>query len=534
MLNHLFNRLGASGLLANHEVKHAEDYPPETPLADIPAFRDAYLKSSLPYPERLNIGLTSMCKLKCIMCHHSLPGRSPNVELTDIAWQRMQPAIKACTELTIAGSGDPLLHRNFVAMMKQLAEYPPCITIYTSMNFWGKGYTEAVTEAVNDLCCSIDAATPETYEQIRVGGDFSKVIRNIKSVVALRAEKGYDIKRLRLSYGFIPMRKNLHEMPRAAELAAELGMDAFMLQPLFEIDRIDESVLHPDYLPKLQEMIAHTRQRCDELGIELHNTIRYVEDCESTTEQPTWKEAEKISDNPAASMEMFAWEKPAPADEVVLECTDSYHRIMIVADGNVLPCWDRYNPMGNLNEEDFDAVWMGAKFQTFRRRMMTAGDSPCRGCVNERWIRQPRVNTLPTVLLPEEMTHLARPLGFWALEQNPDGTYMRWTKGKVTFFMPRTNPHDRIGISVVIPQDAYKSFNGKPLIVYINSQKHECAVSEGSNYLVFRQPLPPTSSVIRIDLECPGTHNQKQMGMNDRDARELGLVFVRAECLDPS
>jgi hypothetical protein len=46
-----------------------------TPLTAFPEYREVFERQPA-LPEKVNIGLTSRCTLRCIMCHHALPGRS--------------------------------------------------------------------------------------------------------------------------------------------------------------------------------------------------------------------------------------------------------------------------------------------------------------------------------------------------------------------------------------------------------------------------------------------------------------------------
>lgn len=39
------------------------------------------------------------------------------------------------------------------------------------------------TEGLTHIMISLDAATPETYSVIRVGGDYEKVVKNIENFV---------------------------------------------------------------------------------------------------------------------------------------------------------------------------------------------------------------------------------------------------------------------------------------------------------------------------------------------------------------
>lgn len=73
------------------------------------------------------------------------------------------------------------------------------------------------------LTCSIDGASAETYRQYRVRGDFERVIGNLRSLQQMKQR--YRSQFPRVTWQFIPFGHNQHELPRARELAKELGMD---------------------------------------------------------------------------------------------------------------------------------------------------------------------------------------------------------------------------------------------------------------------------------------------------------------------
>lgn len=76
-----------------------------------------------------------------------------------------------------------------------------------------------------NLTCSIDGATPETYAVYRVGGAFEKVIGHIKTINGYKEK--YNSELPRLTWQFIVFGHNEHELPLARKMAQELGMDFY-------------------------------------------------------------------------------------------------------------------------------------------------------------------------------------------------------------------------------------------------------------------------------------------------------------------
>jgi MoaA/NifB/PqqE/SkfB family radical SAM enzyme len=73
------------------------------------------------------------------------------------------------------------------------------------------------------MTCSIDGATSETYRKYRVNGDFDVVIRNIERIN--RIKRHYQSSYPSLTWQFVVMGHNLHEISLARQLAHNLGME---------------------------------------------------------------------------------------------------------------------------------------------------------------------------------------------------------------------------------------------------------------------------------------------------------------------
>jgi len=507
------------------------DVPPDTALMRYQAYSEAFLRPNLPWPESLNIGFTNRCHLRCIACHHSLPQRSPKQRLTDVVWESMRKVASQAMDITLAGSGESLLHRDFLKLIAQIGEMRPSLTVYTSMNAWGPGYAEALVDTVGFLYCSLDAARPETYRRIRKGGDFESAIERIREVASHRNARGMTKEDVEIYLAFMPMASNLEEMPELADLCARIGADSLLIQPLFEIVRLNESAVHPDLLPKLRDRIARTRERAASLGIHVHNMMTHVERGELRTEQPVWKSiAEEIT--PGESLVGFSWEKPA-GTKSILECANCFRRIMILPGGLVMPCWTRYYPMGNLNHEPFEAIWQGNNFLDFRRRMLTAGDPPCPGCVCERWIPEPTVGNLASEIRAKDMSSLYRVLGWYDLEYNSEGKPFRWTNRTATLFLRNTGPASIIRITGYITKETEKSFCGEPLTVRINdAQPLRFFLHQGA--FTLKIPVPPADlPFFKTDIVSPRTWNPKREYGIRKDSRDLGIIFEEAQILPP-
>ena len=72
------------------------------------------------------------------------------------------------------------------------------------------------------LSVSIDGASPETYEQYRIRGNFDRVIANIQRINHFKQKHKSTLPQLQ--WQFVIFGHNEHELPRARLMARELGM----------------------------------------------------------------------------------------------------------------------------------------------------------------------------------------------------------------------------------------------------------------------------------------------------------------------
>jgi MoaA/NifB/PqqE/SkfB family radical SAM enzyme len=74
----------------------------------------------------------------------------------------------------------------------------------------------------NWVAVSVNAASGKVHERVNRGSDFEKVATNIKRMTRLKRELGAE---LRIIYKFSIIPDNIHEIPDAIPIAADLGCD---------------------------------------------------------------------------------------------------------------------------------------------------------------------------------------------------------------------------------------------------------------------------------------------------------------------
>lgn len=139
--------------------------------------------------------------------------------------------------------GESLLHKKFPEMVRLAREHGMFPQVFTN----GMALTEPMAERILEadlgmMRFSVDGVSEETYQKNRVGGRFEKVYKNMKMLAEKARAKHHSI---RLQWQIIALRNNEHEIPKAKQMAKELGMK-FIVKSLAVTD--PELVpLSPDY-----------------------------------------------------------------------------------------------------------------------------------------------------------------------------------------------------------------------------------------------------------------------------------------------
>ena len=139
------------------------------------------------YPPCVQIEPTSICNFRCVFCFQTDPlltqrkeghmGQMPVARFKEVIDQ-----IEGHVEfVTLASRGEPLLTKGIEEMLAYASGKFLGFKINTNATFLDERRAHAILEAEpNTLVFSADAADPETYAQLRVNGDFDKVMGNIR------------------------------------------------------------------------------------------------------------------------------------------------------------------------------------------------------------------------------------------------------------------------------------------------------------------------------------------------------------------
>jgi MoaA/NifB/PqqE/SkfB family radical SAM enzyme len=181
------------------------------------------------YPYILFLEPLYYCNLDCPFCDRQVfpdarKGREAagklSLDLFDRILDEMGDYLFQCQ---IFGQGEPMLDW---ARTRAIIEKCHRRRIFTLLStnctlITPKSADELVTCGLDHLVCAIDGISQESYAKYRVGGNVEQALAGMRHVVEARRRhrSGTEIE-----WQFLVYKDNLHELPRARKLAADLGV----------------------------------------------------------------------------------------------------------------------------------------------------------------------------------------------------------------------------------------------------------------------------------------------------------------------
>jgi len=165
--------------------------------------------------------LTNECNLACLHCiEESGPGKAFRDELnrTQIFDILGQLSANDVPYLSLSG-GEPMLHPLFFDMVERVCAEGSQLKIETNGHFLDADTSRRFKAlGVKAVQVSLDGATRETFNRMRVRGDFDRAVAGIRTL------RDNDVP---IEINYSPTRFNVHEIGAAVDLAYELGAYSF-------------------------------------------------------------------------------------------------------------------------------------------------------------------------------------------------------------------------------------------------------------------------------------------------------------------
>jgi MoaA/NifB/PqqE/SkfB family radical SAM enzyme len=296
------------------------------------------------------IPVTDRCNLKCTMCPRQGTDEIIDMDITDEALEPLLEAGPNFVSAFLKGQGEPLLYPKIFNLIPRLKGHMAPggeVGLTTNATLLDESTTVRLLDTGLDfLYFSLDAASQEVYEAIRVGASFDRVTENIRRCIRYRQASGRT--RPRFMLNFVMLEQNLHEIPALVALAADLG-----------VEHVTFSYCTDNTTGTLKAFGAEVLQRLFRQAHEAGETLHV-----------------KVNT------------PPLPRD--FREICFYMERAVVLLPGRVFPCYHmapgyktqtRSRSFGDVHRTSLLDIWNRPDYREFRRRVLT-GDFPpeCQGC----------------------------------------------------------------------------------------------------------------------------------------------------------
>jgi len=274
-------------------------------------------------PNILNIETTNTCNLNCVMCQTKL-GKRPKGHMDLSLYKKVIGIAKqeGISKVALFTVGEPFMHKEIGEHLRIAHENNICAYLSTNGQMLGSQLIQQILRFPPcGITFSIDGATKETYEKIRRGGSFERLINNLD--------------RLYYSMG-------------KADVHIPITIKGVILE-----ENIHELLLFFDIFKKFVNIC----------NIELHLPDTLSADKEKNYFRKLgYKSASKIPCSLFWSTPSILW------DGRVSACCRDFHGELI---------------MGNIFEESLFDIWHGEKYNNLRKKHLSedvVDVSPCNKC----------------------------------------------------------------------------------------------------------------------------------------------------------
>jgi radical SAM protein with 4Fe4S-binding SPASM domain len=378
-VEHVYERFLFRPPTAAERTRHIQSFFQRYPAKEdrIAAVRGGRYRRHLDIrPFNVEIDVTTQCNLRCIMCYFS-DARFSRRKREDISVDEFtrvaEQVFPLCQFVALSSSVEPFLHPEFgrfVGITKDLGV--PHVDVTTNAILMTDALIEQLLDAgLDSMNISIDAATKSTYERLRRGGRFDRLIANVQALVAAKRRRATA--KPWITFNMVLMRSNICELPALVQLARELGVPGVggaHLTPYAGLHLEGESLESDTEL--CNEMLNQAKACGQANGIAVCLPAAFsppapqdaLLQVDVSRLEHDFTKPKVVESAPRREVSAFGLNVPADAPD---HCMFPWHYAIIGPYGEVQPCgWWYDEPMGNIREESFEAIWNGERFRALR------------------------------------------------------------------------------------------------------------------------------------------------------------------------
>ncbi|GBD97941.1 MAG TPA: radical SAM protein [Nitrospirae bacterium] len=178
----------------------------------------------VPVPRFFEMETTTICNKKCFICEHThwTEGTQEIRHITLEEFKHVANQFPNVRWVNLTGEGSSFLNNDFIPMIKYLRNnFKTSVWLVDHLSDITHEKLKELQTLIHGIYISIDGATKGTYEFIKEGCDFDKVVNNIKYLLQLKRERNSPFPNIHFRYVII--KENVNEIPQFLDLINSMG-----------------------------------------------------------------------------------------------------------------------------------------------------------------------------------------------------------------------------------------------------------------------------------------------------------------------
>ncbi|MDR3573649.1 MAG: SPASM domain-containing protein [Anaerolineaceae bacterium] len=329
---------------------------------------------------KIYIEPTNLCNLDCRTCMRNVWDEPLGLMSDETFSKILQGAKQFSSTPTIffGGFGEPLVHPKIIEMVQAAKVAGSEVELITNGILLNEAVSGKLMDAGLDrIWVSIDGATPESYEDVRLGASLPQVIENLMAMQKLRTLTGHSFPKLGIA--FVAMKRNIADLPKVVRIGKRLGADQFSIsnvlphtqelkgqvlygRSIYERNNLPSQWVPLIALPRL-EMNALTKEPLAETLKDWNMLSVARQELEMGANTCPFVEKGSIS---------IRWDGAASPCLPLLHTHESY------LDEHLRQ--NHSYSVGNINKHSLLEVWNNPAYVKLRERLLEFDFSPCTIC----------------------------------------------------------------------------------------------------------------------------------------------------------
>ncbi|MFN7170065.1 MAG: radical SAM protein [Candidatus Omnitrophota bacterium] len=160
--------------------------------------------------------INSECNLGCLHCCEEAGHPMPDQMHKDQIFNFLRQIIELKIPYVALSGGEPLLHPQFFEICEFLRQFNISLKVETNGEFIDRNLAKIFARLkFRSVQISLDGATKDTHERLRLRGDWNKTVSACKALIE---------EKVNTEIVFVPTKFNIHEIGELIDLAYSLGV----------------------------------------------------------------------------------------------------------------------------------------------------------------------------------------------------------------------------------------------------------------------------------------------------------------------